>query len=595
MCGLIGVYNYREKKINSELILKKIIKLQNTRGPDDSGTWCSKCNKVYFGHNRLSIVDLSIKAKQPFISNDKNYVIVFNGEIYNFKDIKKILIEKKVNFRSNSDTEVIVEAYKYWGFSFLEKLRGMFAIAIWDLVNRKLILSRDPFGIKPLYYSNKNGIFYFASQTKSLLAIDNISTNKSEAGLVSYYLWGNISEPLTLYKDIKSIEKGTYKIIHEDGTEEDHQYANLKDEILNTDAAIFNKKSDAIEYLNDIIKETVKYHQVSDVPITFLLSAGIDSSVILASISDPDKKNCSALTLDFDYKNNNNETILSKKTSLINNIDHKIEKVDIEEIKNLSEQFYKNMDLPTNDGFNNFLVSYFAKKNKSKVIISGIGGDELFFGYPSFNRIPKLNEFLKYIPKNDSVNNFLKKNIYKMLKKFRLNTKYSGILEYGKDVDTAFLLQRSLFLPHEIREMLSPETFRLGMEQLNIFDNIALDCKNFDQKKLSIMYLEIKYYLCSKILRDSDWASMAHSVEMRMPFVDWFFLKKLLPLIKSNVDIKKTNLLDCFQNKIPSDLYNRKKTGFGIPYKSFLKNYQIKKLAILILLKIGQFLVIRNI
>jgi asparagine synthase (glutamine-hydrolysing) len=125
--------------------------------------------------------------------------------------------------------------------------------------------------------------------------------------------------------------------------------------------------------------------------------------------------------------------------------------------------------------------------------------------------------------------------------------------------------------------MLSPETFRLGMEQLNIFDNIALDCKNFDQKKLSIMYLEIKYYLCSKILRDSDWASMAHSVEMRMPFVDWFFLKKLLPLIKSNVDIKKTNLLDCFQNKIPSDLYNRKKTGFGIPYKSFFEKLSNKK------------------
>ncbi len=362
MCGISGIYNYNDKNINSKPVIEKILKLQSKRGPDDSGTWVSKCKKIFFGHNRLSIIDLSKNAKQPFLSNDKNYVITFNGEIYNFKEIKKELIEKRINFKSNSDTEVIIEAYKYWGLNFLKKLRGMFAFALWDLVKKKLILTRDPFGIKPLYYSNKNGVFYFASQVKSLLTIDDISSNKSEAGILSYYLWGNISEPLTLYKDIKSIEKGTYKIINEDGIEENYQYANLKESILNAEPINFIKKTDAIAYLKDIIEETVKYHQVSDIPVTFLLSAGIDSSVILASIKEEDKKNCSALTLDFNYNGKNNETTLSKKTAAKNNINHKIERIDVEEINNLSEQFYMNMDLPTNDGFNNFLVSYFAKK-----------------------------------------------------------------------------------------------------------------------------------------------------------------------------------------------------------------------------------------
>ena len=577
MCGISGIYNYSDKNISSKPVIEKILKLQSKRGPDDSGTWVSKCNKIFFGHNRLSIIDLSKNAKQPFLSNDKNYVIIFNGEMYNFKKIKKELIEKKINFKSNSDTEVIIEAYKYWGLNFLKKLRGMFAFALWDLVKKKLILARDPFGIKPLYYSNKNGVFYFASQAKSLLTIDDISSNKSEAGILSYYLWGNISEPLTLYKDIKSIEKGTYKIINEDGIEENYQYANLKESILNAEPINFIKKTDAIGYLKDIIEETVKYHQVSDIPVTFLLSAGIDSSVILASIKEEDKKNCSALTLDFNYNGKSNETTLSKKTAAKNNIDHKIERIDVEEINNLSEQFYMNMDLPTNDGFNNFLVSYFAKKNKSKVIISGIGGDELFFGYSSFSRIPKINNLLKFVPKNNLINNFFKSNVQNILKKHHLNTKYSGIFEYGRNLDTAFLLQRSLFLPNEIKEMLSPEIFKLGFDQLNVFENINSDVKGFEQKKLSIMYLEIKYYLCSKILRDSDWTSMSHSIEMRMPFVDWFFFQKLLPLLKSNINIGKKNLLDCVKNKIPNELYNRKKTGFGIPHKSYFEKLSNSK------------------
>ena len=236
MCGISGIYNYLNKSVSLKSSIEKIVKIQHTRGPDDQGIWESKCKKICFGHNRLTIIDLSKNGKQPFVSKDENFVITFNGEIYNFKEIRNELAKKNISFKSQSDTEVILESYKFWGLDFIKKLRGMFAFAIWDLAKKKLILARDPFGIKPLYYSNKNGIYYFASQVKSLLSIDEISSNYSDAGLVSFYLWGNLQDPFTLYKDIKSVAKGSYLIIDENGNEEINTYASIKNAILDSNS-----------------------------------------------------------------------------------------------------------------------------------------------------------------------------------------------------------------------------------------------------------------------------------------------------------------------------------------------------------------------
>ena len=578
MCGITGLYNYSDRQVDSKSIIKKIINIQHNRGPDDNGMWESQCKKIFFGHNRLSVIDLSPNGKQPFISSDDNFVITFNGEIYNFLELKNELLKKNITFKSNSDTEVLIESYKYWGLDFLKKLRGMFAFAIWDSAQKKIILARDPFGIKPLYYTIQKDVFYFASEIKSLLSIPNLHFHKSEAAIVSYYLWGNVQEPLTLYNEISSIKKGTCKIINNNGTEENFEYANIKNAILEAEPKNFINEKNSTEYLKSIIDETVEYHQVSDIPITFLLSAGIDSNVLIASIHKKNKKNCSALTLDFDYSEKKIESRLAKKTANMNEINHKIENINSNELVKLIQKFYINMDSPTNDALNNFAVSHFAKQLNSKVIISGIGADEFFGGYPSFNRIPKLNNLFKLIPKSEFFNNLFKNNIQKILKSLKLNTKYSGIYEYSRDVDTAFLLQRSLFLPNEIKEMLSPDVFKRGFEELDIMQNLKDDIKDIKEKKLAIMYLEIKYYLCSKILRDSDWASMSNSVEMRTPFVDWFFFKKLLPLLKSNIKIDKKSLLKCYNHKLPRELVNRKKTGFVIPHTQYLKELSSNKI-----------------
>jgi len=569
MCGISGVFNYLDKSINSRDIINKIINIQQHRGPDGNGIWESNCRRVTLGHNRLSIIDLSEKANQPFISNDKNYILTFNGEIYNFKEIKSELVQKKIKFKSNSDTEVVLEAYKYWKLEFLQKIRGMFSLAIWDNKKKKLILARDPFGIKPLYYSNLNGVFYFASQIKSLLSINDINSKKSNAGIVSYYLLGHIQDPFTLYNDIKSLEKGNCVVIDQFGYFNKFEFASIKNEIVNSKELKFKKKDDAIESLKEILEETVYYHEIADVSVDYCLSSGIDSSTILASIKN--KKNSKAITIDLDddiYFTN--EKLLAKKTAFMNHIPHNIVKININELEKLFEFFYKKMDSPTNDGLNNFLISYYAKKQNTKVMITGVGGDEFFFGYPSFSRIPLINNFAKLFPKNRVFDFFFNSALSNYLEKKKLNTKYSSIYSYGNNLNNAFLLQRSLFMPNEIKNLINEDEFKLGWQELNILENINQDTKDIKNKNLSIMYFEIKYYLCRKLLRDIDWTSMSNSIEMRTPLVDWFFFKKLLPILKSNVNLSKKSLLDTVKNKIPTDLYKRKKTGFGIPHKSYL-------------------------
>ena len=569
MCGISGIYNCSDRNINEIKIIENIIKLQDRRGPDDRGIWQSTCKKTTFGHNRLSIIDLTDKAKQPLISKDNNLIITFNGEIYNYKEIRNELSKNKVTFKSNSDTEVILESYKYWGIEFVKKLRGMFAFAIWDNIEKKLILARDPFGIKPLYFFKKNNILFFASQLKSILSIDNLSFEKSGKSILDYYLWGNIREPFTLYKNVYSLEGGTVKVFDSKFNETTYEYANLKEAIIKSKKNYFKNESELNEKLSYLIEDTVNYHQVSDVPVTFLLSSGIDSNILLAASKKKLNTNFNAMTLDFSEKLK--ESPLAKISSKMSMIDHIVEKVDDNEITELISNYYKFMDMPTNDGLNNYVVSHFAKKRGSKVLISGIGGDELFSGYPSFKRIPYMRKISKLIPNNKNFQKFLYDNVYKILSKFNKNTKYAGVFKYSHSTFDAFMLQRCVFTPEEITDLINSKTIDEAISDLEFQRQKETNDNDFENEQLKIMYFEIKYYLCSKLLRDSDWASMANSVELRTPFVDWFFFNELLPILKSNIKISKRNMLDSFKGQTPVELYNRKKTGFAIPYEQYYK------------------------
>lgn len=364
MCGISGVLNYSKNKIDLKKTIKEIVDFQINRGPDAKGIWESHSKNVVFGHNRLSIIELTNNANQPMLSLDRNYIITFNGEIYNYKELRNLLKEKNIKFKTYSDTEVILEAYKFWGINFLNYLRGMYSFAIYDQKQKKILVARDPFGIKPLYYSDKDCIFAFASQAKALLKFEHISKKISNIGLCNYYQWGNSLEPDTLFKDIKILERGTCLLIDSYGKKKKINFFNLKDEILNSKSFYFNSNSEGIECLKDAIDETVKYHEISDVPISFMLSSGIDSSVLLASLNNKEKN--SALTLDFGFKNPNmNEVDLASKSAKMNNIKYESIKIKDNYIPSHLHNFFQMMDLPTNDGLNNYLISHYAKKKKN--------------------------------------------------------------------------------------------------------------------------------------------------------------------------------------------------------------------------------------
>lgn len=566
MCGISGILNFSKKKIENEITIKKLVLAQHKRGPDSKGYWISDDNKITLGHNRLSIIDLSEDANQPFLSRDGNYVIIFNGEIYNFQEVKNELSKKNIFFRTSSDTEVIIEAYKYWGVEFIKLLRGMFAFCIFDKFKKKIILARDPFGIKPLYYTRYNNIFYFSSEIKALLKIKEIPYSISKAANSSYFLWGHIQEPYTLYNEIKSLKKGSLKIIDSTGNEKNINYASIKEVILNTES----KKISNIKEANSLVKyelnKSLNYHTVSDVPLTLLLSSGIDSNVLLSSASMQEIKRLDALTLDFQIKGSNNETELSKKSTSQNKIHHITKKFLETEIVNEMENFFNSMDSPTSDGLNNFLISKEVKKNGKKVMISGVGADEIFCGYPSFQRIPKIFQIFKFIPSLNIKNG---SHMIKIMNKFKINPKFLGLFKYNNSYEKIFFLQRCLFMPEELNFFSNNKILNEGFEELNLFENLYKDVKEFKNDVSLLMYLEIENYLCSRILRDSDWASMANSVEMRTPYVDWFFFKNILPIVKSKIVFEKKQLLDIYSKNLPNELYRRKKTGFDIPYNKY--------------------------
>ena len=568
MCGITGILDFKKKIKDPLLLINKLNELNKSRGPDDRGTWSNNDKNIFFGHTRLSVIDLTKNGKQPFLSYDKKISLIFNGEIYNFKDLKKILIQKNYIFASNTDTEVILHSYLEWGIDFIDKLRGMFSIAIWDENLKKLFLIRDQFGIKPLYYSADSNFFCFSSSIKSLINSKLVSNKRSSKSLTNYLLWGNTKDPDTIYDKIKSVEKGTYVVVDQNNNFFIKRYSDLIENIQNIEGYNFSDKDEAKSYLKEIIHETVNYHLNSDANLGLALSSGLDSNLILDNIKPEFNEKIKTLTVDFNIDGTIKDEIeIAKKFSLEKKIFHKVVNLDQLNIKQELKYFFNEMDTPSNDGFNTYILSKLAKDNNVKVLLTGIGADEIFMGYPSFNRAKKYLNILKLISKFN-YKKMPKKTIAYFVKKFNFNPKNSEIFDIKSLLDL-FLLSRRLFLDDEVKEIL--------YEYQQDIDNNRLPplVVHQDFYKLEtnqqLMYLEIEHYLCPKLLKDSDWASMANSVELRTPFVDWEFFKKYLKLFKSNVTVDKKFIYETFKNSLPKELENRKKSGFGIPHNYLLK------------------------
>jgi asparagine synthase (glutamine-hydrolysing) len=342
------------------------------------------------GHRRLSIIDLSDRASQPMTSEDGRFVVVFNGEIYNYPQLRTELEADGTHFCTTSDTEVLLHLYARHGAAMVHRLRGMFAFAIWDQVRRRLFLARDPYGIKPLYTANDGWTFRFASQVKALVAGGNLSRDFEPAGVVGFHLFGSVPEPFTLYRDIRSLPAGHTQWVDAAGPCEPKPFSNLA-EVLAKGAANSVSAAQIPERVRDGVLDSVRAHLLADVEVGVFLSAGVDSGALLGCMRDAGYREVRAITLAFEEFNGTSEDEapladqVCKRYGARHVVRHLSQQEFVEDLPAILEA----MDQPSIDGVNTWFVSKAAKEAGLKVVVSGLGGDELLGGYPSFADVPR--------------------------------------------------------------------------------------------------------------------------------------------------------------------------------------------------------------
>ncbi len=591
MCGIAGSFSYDESvAVNTEAV-RLASAAMTVRGPDGDGFWQHDDQSIALAHRRLAIIDLSSSAAQPMSDSSGRYVITYNGEIYNYIELRQQCEQQGYQFTTQSDTEVLLALYQLYQADMLTCLRGMYAFAICDTVNKSLLLARDPHGIKPLYIveHNQGGTkqCYFASSLQALIKADLIDEQKTDsAATAGFFQTGSVPEPFTWYQQAKQLLAGTYLLLSQEQESSDSSRQCLPQS--QSDIALLPSKHywhlpsvvetaqdtmvsnvDAPDLICKAITESVRAHMIADVPVGIFLSAGIDSGVLASLMGQYSERPITAITLRFaEYKDTaQDESILAAEIARRYGMEHHIYTLNKEEFIEELPMFFAAMEQPTIDALNTWFVAKAAKHLGLKVVISGVGGDELFGGYPSFKRIPKLlslrpllSSFFK-LPFSRS----LYRRVLKMSGNCRLS-KWAALPDYANSVVSAYRLQRGVFLSEE----LAPDLQQALMSLERVLDLTKLTIAGADVRR-NVSLLESQCYLRNQLLRDADWAGMAHSVEIRTPLVD-SQLSEALAVVPDSVLYQKNKgaLAQLLPEADFELLSSRPKTGFTLPMRAWL-------------------------
>lgn len=583
MCGINGIfaYHYASNPIDrNELIRTRDHMIR--RGLDGFGEWVSTDGHLGLGHRRLSIIDLSDAAAQPMCNADQSIVVAFNGEIYNFKELRQELESKGCIFRTQSDTEVLLHLYADRGEEMVHDLRGMFAFAIWDAKRGELFLARDPYGIKPLYYADDGWTFRFASQVKALVAGGKISELREPAGLVGFYLWGSVPEPFTLYQEVRALPAGSTMRVDAIGAHAPKSYFSVAQVYWEAEQAAKNRQSLPLDQVQEKIRsallESVKYHLVSDVPVGVFLSAGIDSGALLGLMRDAGADQIQTITIGFEefVGTANDETVLAEDVARHYGTKHTTRIVTREEFEADLPKILEAMDQLTIDGLNTWFVSKAAKELGLKVAISGLGGDELFGGYPSFRDVPKLASLTAAPSRIPLFGRVMRIFMSRFAQSFRFNPKASGLLEIGGTFEGAYFLKRGLFMPWELSQILGRGMFEVGLRRLKYKELVRRVLEPRPRSEFAkVATLESSLYMRNQLLRDADWASMAHGLEIRVPLVDHMLLKELAPF-GGYIERQGKRLLASSPSKLlPDSILSKSKTGFTTPIADWIQGSKL--------------------
>jgi len=562
MCGIAGILNFDNKPFDNNVI-KNIASSIKHRGPDAEGIFVE--DNCILIHKRLSIIDLSENANQPMMSKSERFVIVYNGEIYNYRQIaKEITNITGYQFKTNSDTEVVIEGFQLWGTKIVEKLNGMFAFAVYDRKNKKITMFRDRIGIKPLYYYFDNNIFAFASEIKCFKNITNINL-EINSNIIKYFLYlGYCPEPETIYKHIKTLPPATIIEVDSSRNITQHQYWSV-DKIVRPYTNVVSEEQ-YTQQLKELIYNSVEQHLISDVPFGIFLSGGTDSSIIAAVAAKVANTKINTFTIGF-YENKYNEADYAKKVAKYINANHTEFILSENQIIDTIDTFFEIYDQPFADSsaIPTLIISKLAANNV-KMILSGEGGDELFLGYGAYLWAKRLyNPFFTTFRKPISAL-FLTTphNRYKRI------AKLINYYDKQKISSHIFSQEQYYFTETEIKNILMPNYYKSPINNDIIYD--------YHQRKLSPVeqqaLFDIKNYLPNDLLVKFDRATMYHSIEGRVPLLDTNIVEFAvnLPLnLKINNGITKYILKKILYQHIPPQYFDRPKWGFAIPLNKWLK------------------------
>ena len=575
MCGITAIFAYHAdaNPVRGDE-LSAITQQMLARGPDAGGTWLSPDNRVGLGSRRLAIIDLSPEGEQPMFDVDRELVIAYNGEIYNHRELRAQLERSGARFHSSSDTEVLLQLFRAHGERMVELLRGMFAFAIWDTRTRRMFVARDPYGIKPLYYADDGRTIRIASQVKALLAGGAIPRTRDNAGIAGFFLLGSVPSPFTTYSAIRAVEAGTSFFVDTHGSTGRHRFYSI--------AEIFRKGLEqrtianlttARTTLREFVGESIDYHLVSDVPVGVFLSAGIDSTTLTALAMPRVREPLRTITILFDVFRGRefDEAADADTFARALGAPHTTRIVTRDEFVTDIPKFFEAMDQPTVDGVNTWFVSKAAAEQKLKVALSGIGGDELFGSYPAFEDVPRIVKTVTAVSRVPFGKWTLGRTLGVLKRLHRASPKATAIPSIGGTYAGAYFIKRGLLMPDELTSVMRASDIDDALQRLALDERIASMIEPDPMTPFGrVATLEATLYMRNQLLRDTDWASMAHSLEVRTPLVDAHLLRQLAPLLLSRGEECKREFAGTAPTPLPTAITNRPKTGFQAPLHEWM-------------------------
>lgn len=555
MCSISGVLSASFQDWTA--VVERMNSALRHRGPDDHGI--ANCGNAWLGNTRLAVIDTSPAGHQPMHDAATGNWITYNGETYNFKQLRHELgeIGNAHAWRSNTDTEVVLRAYRRWGVDAFRRLRGMFALAIWDEEKRELVLARDALGIKPLYYYQTESVFVFASEVRALLASGVVPRRLDTDGVASYLATGSIESPLTIVDGVRQLLPGQYLQVH---VTTENKIEIRAGNFVATDYKVngLRSRADAVAHLRAELEESVGLHLVSDVPLGVFLSGGMDSSVLVAlasRIAGP-PRTFSVVFDEADYSEASHAGAVAAKF----HTDHCETRLTEAQLLDMLPGALASLDQPTMDGINTYVVSHAVKQAGVTVALSGLGGDELFAGYPSFRRALKVHStspvarrFLRSISGFGSV----------VLNGSTQRQKFWQLAASDGRPEDVYRISRQLFCPQSVKALTSRDSL------FNNNQTGQTDVVN------AISELELRGYMTNTLLRDTDAMSMAHSLEVRVPLVDVKLVEFALSLPgkwKVNNGVAKPLLAEAVADLLPRELLARPKMGFTLPLAKWMQH-----------------------